>query len=225
MKKEKGITKELLFEAIESVLISAYKKNYGVDGNVEVKIDRELGDIDVIAKKEVVAAEDLEDEDRQISLEEARAADPAFEVGDQAEYHNTPKGFGRIAAQTAKQVVVQRIREAERGMIFDDYIEKMGEVITGTVQRKSNDTIFVNMGRTEGLLSVKEQVQGERFDVNERIKVYIMDFFGCIKRCFFSVIGSVLLSFFDTVVIIIAVFKNRIGFTTQIGRASCRERV
>ncbi|MGI6257587.1 MAG: transcription termination factor NusA [Anaerovoracaceae bacterium] len=175
LEKEKGIAKELLFEAIESALISAYKKNYGVDGNVEVKIDRELGDIDVIAKKEVVAAEDLEDEDRQISLEEARAADPAFEIGDQAEYHDTPKDFGRIAAQTAKQVVVQRIREAERGMIFDDYIEKIGEVITGTVQRKSNDTIFVNMGRTEGLLSVKEQVQGERFDVNERIKVYIMD--------------------------------------------------
>ncbi len=175
LEKEKGISKELLVEAIESALMSAYKKNFGVEGNVEVRIDREIGEIEVITKKDVVAEEDLEDEDFQVTIEEAMAADPAYEVGDQMEYVVTPKEFGRIAAQTAKQVVVQRIREAERGMIFEDYIEKVGEVVTGTVQRKSNETIFVNMGRTEGILSVKEQVPGERFEVNERIKVYIMD--------------------------------------------------
>lgn len=175
LENEKRIPKELLFEAIESALISAYKKNYGVEGNVEVKIDREEGSIVVITRMDVVEEEDFEDENRQIILAEAQEIDPAYEVGDQVEYLVTPDNFGRIAAQTAKQVVVQRIREAERGMIYEDYIGRLGDVVTGTVQRKSNETIFVNMGRTEGILSVKEQVPGERFDVNDRIKVYIVD--------------------------------------------------
>ncbi len=175
LEKEKGISTEQLFEAIESALISAYKKNYGVEGNVEVKIDREQGEIDVLTKMEVVEEENLENETEQMTLQEAQDIDPDYEVGDYVEFQVTPKDFGRIAAQTAKQVVVQRIREAERGLIFDDYVGRIGEVITGTIHRKSNETLFINMGKTEGILSPKEQVPGERFRVNDRIKVYVMD--------------------------------------------------
>ena len=118
LEKEKGISKDILIEAIESALVSAYKKNYGTSQNVRVNIDREEGDIDVFMRMDVV--EEIEDELTQISLEEAQEIDPRYEVGDVVEYQVTPKDFGRIAAQTAKQVVVQRIREAERGMVFDN---------------------------------------------------------------------------------------------------------
>ena len=173
LEKEKGISKDILIEAIESALVSAYKKNYGTSQNVRVNIDREEGDIDVFMRMDVV--EEIEDELTQISLEEAQEIDPRYEVGDVVEYQVTPKDFGRIAAQTAKQVVVQRIREAERGMVFDNYIERRGEMVTGVVQRISNGTIFVDMGKTEALLPVTEQVPGEKYNVNDRIKVYIMD--------------------------------------------------
>ena len=173
LEKEKGISKDILIEAIESALVSAYKKNYGTSQNVRVNIDREEGDIDVFMRMDVV--EEIEDELTQISLEEAQEIDPRYEVGDVVEYQVTPKDFGRIAAQTAKQVVVQRIREAERGMVFDNYIERQGEMVTGVVQRISNGTIFFDMGKTEALLPVTEQVPGEKYNVNDRIKVYIMD--------------------------------------------------
>ena len=173
LEEEKGISKEVLFNAIDSALISAYKKNYGTNQNVRVEIDQENGEINVFNSMEVV--DEVEDESIQISLADAREIDPSYEVGENVEYQVAPKDFGRIAAQTAKQVVVQKIREAERGMIYDDYIEKTGEVVTGTVQRKSHETFFINLGKTEGILPGKEQVPGERFDVNDRIKVYIMD--------------------------------------------------
>ena len=173
LEKEKDISKDILIEAIESALVSAYKKNYGTSQNVRVNIDRELGDIDVFMRKDVVA--EVEDDMIEISLEEALEIDPRYEVGDVVEYQVTPRDFGRIAAQTAKQVVVQRIREAERGMIFDDYITRQGEIITGTVQRISNETIFVNMGKAEGILAATERVPGETYRINERIKVFIMD--------------------------------------------------
>lgn len=173
LEKEKDISKDILIEAIESALVSAYKKNYGTSQNVRVNIDREEGDIDVFMRKDVV--EEVEDDMVEISLEEALEIDPRYEAGDVVEYQVTPRDFGRIAAQTAKQVVVQRIREAERGMIFDDYITRQGEIITGTVQRISNETIFVNMGKAEGILAATERVPGESYNINERIKVYIMD--------------------------------------------------
>ena len=171
--KEKGISKEVLIEAIESALVSAYKKNYGTSQNVRVNIDREDGDVDVLMRRDVV--DEVEDEFTEISLEEALEIDPRYQVGDVVEYQVTPKDFGRIAAQTAKQVVVQRIREAERGMIFDNYISRQGDLITGVVQRISNETIFVNMGNTEGILVAGERASGERYKVNDRIKAYIMD--------------------------------------------------
>ena len=173
LEKERHISKDILIEAIESALVSAYKKNYGTSQNVRVDINQETGDINVYMRMDVV--EEIEDELTQLSLEEAREIDPRYEVGDIVEYQVTPRDFGRIAAQTAKQVVVQRIREAERGMIFDDFITRQGEIVTGTVQRISNETLFVNIGRTEGILSANEQVPGERYQVNDRLKVYIMD--------------------------------------------------
>ena len=171
--KERHIPKYVLIEAIESALVSAYKKNYGTSQNVRVDINEETGDINVYMRMDIV--DEVEDEFTQISLDEARDIDYRYEVGDVVEYQVTPRDFGRIAAQTAKQVVVQRIREAERGMIFDDYITRQGEIVTGTVQRISNETLFINIGRTEGILSANEQVPGEHYKVNDRLKVYIMD--------------------------------------------------
>lgn len=173
LEAERGISKDMLFEAIESALVSAYKKNYGTNQNVSVDIDKITGDINVYMSMDVV--EEIDDESNQISLEEAQEIDPDYEVGDVVEYMVTPRDFGRIAAQTAKQVVVQRIREAERTMVFDNYIDKAGEVMTGIVQRNSNGTLFVNMGQTEGILPVKEQVPGETYEVGDRIKVFLMD--------------------------------------------------
>lgn len=171
--KEKGISREVLIDAIESALVSAYKKNYGTSQNVRVTIDRETGDVDVLMRRDVV--EEVEDEFTEISLEDALEIDSRYQAGDVVEYQVTPRDFGRIAAQTAKQVVVQRIREAERGMIFDNYISRQGELITGVVQRISNETLFIDMGNTEGILVASERTPGERYKVNDRIKAYIVD--------------------------------------------------
>ena len=175
LEKEKHISKEILLEAIESALVSAYKKNYGTSQNVRVDINQDTGDINVYMRMDVVDDDDFEDDLTQITLEEAMEIDPRYEVGDVVEYQVTPRDFGRIAAQTAKQVVVQRIREAERGMIFDNFITRQGEIVTWTVQRVSNETLFINVGNTEGILSPNEQVPGEHYNINDRLKVYIMD--------------------------------------------------
>lgn len=173
LEREKQISKELLIEAIESALVSAYKKNYGTSQNVRVNIDKQTGDIDVFMRKDVVM--EVSDPFVEVSLEEAKEVDPLYEIDDIVEYRVTPKDFGRIAAQTAKQVVVQRIREAERSMIYDDFISRKGEVTTGIIHRINNETVFVNIGKAEAMLPVKEQVRGEEYVVNSRIKVYIMD--------------------------------------------------
>lgn len=173
LEREKAISKDVLIDAIESALVSAYKKNYGTSQNVRVEIDREFGDINVYMRRDIV--EEVEDEFSQCSLEEAKEVDPEYELGDVIEYQVTPKDFGRIAAQTAKQVVVQRIRETERGMIYDDYIGRQTEVVTGVVQRVSNDVVFINMGRAEGILAANEQIPGEHYRPQQRLKVYVMD--------------------------------------------------
>lgn len=173
LEKEKEISKELLIEAIESALVSAYKKNYGTSQNVRVNINKETGDIDVFMRKDIV--EEVEDVQLEVSIDDAREIDPKFQVGDVIEKQVTPRDFGRIAAQTAKQVVVQRIREAERGLIYDDYSSRQSEIVNGIIQRISNDTVFINMGKTEGILAATEQVPGEKYVVNSRIKVFIMD--------------------------------------------------
>ena len=170
---EKHISKEVLLETVEAALLSAYKKNYGTAQNVRVEIDRENGDIVVLSRLDIV--DEVEDDAIQMSLEEAHEIDPRYQVGDYIEFEVTTEDFGRVAATTAKQVVVQRIREAERSMIYDDFKDRQGEIVTGIVQRKSGRSLFIDLGHSEGILPAREQVDGERFEVNDRLKVYIMD--------------------------------------------------
>ncbi|MBR1992689.1 MAG: transcription termination/antitermination protein NusA [Firmicutes bacterium] len=174
--KEKEISKEVLLDAIEAALSSAYKKHYGSSNNVRVDINRETGDISVYMRRTVVETlDEIESETSEIHIEDAKEIDEKYEAGDIVETVVKPRDFGRIAAQTAKQVVVQKIREAERDLVYSDYINKVSEIAVGVVQRVSNDTVYVNLGKTEGILAYTEQVEGEKYTVNSRIKVYIMD--------------------------------------------------
>lgn len=173
IEKEKGVSKDLLIDAIESALVSAYRKNYGTQQNVRVNIDRDTGEVEVYTRRTV--SEEVTSDFLEISLEDAKKIDPNYELDDVIEKQIAPKDFGRIAAQTAKQVVVQRIREAERGIIFEDFTNRQSEVITGVIQRIAKGIVYINLGKTEGMLMPTEQVPGERYVLNNRLKVYIMD--------------------------------------------------
>ncbi len=173
IEKDKGISKEVLIDAIKTALVSAYKKDFGSKDNVRVEISTDAGEVKVFSKKEVV--KEVENENSEISLKEADQIDSKFAVGDIVEIEVTPSNFGRIAAQTAKQVVMQRIREAERDVIFDQFKEKEDELITGTIQRFHNDNILIDMGKTEALLPPSEQIAGEKYEVGKRIKLYVVE--------------------------------------------------
>ncbi len=173
LENEKGIDKQILLDTIESALIQAYKRNFGITQNARVTIDDVTGEIIVYAEKNVV--DDVFDDTFEISLEDARKINPAYEVGDTLEIEVTPASFGRIAAQTAKQVVVQRIREAERGVIFDQYIDREGEIMTAVVQRQERGAYYVDLGRAEGILPMSETIPGERYEQGMRIKVYVLE--------------------------------------------------
>ncbi|MCT4618657.1 MAG: transcription termination factor NusA [Marinisporobacter sp.] len=173
IEKEKGIAKDILIDAIEAALISAYKRNYGTSQNVKVYINRENGEVRVFSVKNVV--EIVETELLDISVKDAKEIDSNYEVGDVVEREVTPKNFGRIAAQTAKQVVVQRIREAERGIIYEEFVNRESEIVTGIVQRISKGNVFINLGRTEAVLTPTEQIPGEVYKHNDRIKTYIIE--------------------------------------------------
>lgn len=174
--REKGISKEVLIEAIEAALISAYRRNFGAAQNVRVFFDPKTGDYRVYAQKEIV--EEVEDDRLQVSLAEARAKKPSHQLGEVFEVEVTPRNFGRIAAQTAKQVVVQRIREAERGMIYDEYSSREGEIVTGIVQRQDLKTkaVYLELSKgVEAILMANEQIPGERFVENQHIKAYVIE--------------------------------------------------
>ena len=173
IEKEKGVSKAVLLEALEAALISAYKKNFGSSQNVEVSIDPDTGEVQVYALKEVV--EDVYDNLLEVSVEDAQAADPKLVLGDFLRYEVTPKDFGRIAAQNAKQVVVQRIREAERDGIFNEYASRENEMITGVVQRVTRNNVLVNLGKTEGVLLPAEQMPTESYAQGDRIKCFILE--------------------------------------------------
>lgn len=173
IEKQKGIAKEILISAIEAALITAYKRNFGVSSNVEVTINNETGDVKVYAKKVVV--EEVEDELLEISLEKAKEIENFYEIGDVVNIEVTPRNFGRIAAQTAKQVVVQRIREAERDIIYDYFVNKESEIITGEVQRVSKNNVMINLGKIEGVLLPSEQIKNDAFRQGERIKAYVLE--------------------------------------------------
>ncbi|MBP2642464.1 MAG: hypothetical protein H6Q67_351 [Firmicutes bacterium] len=171
--KEKGITSELLFDAIEAALISAYKRNFSSAQNVRVVLDRETGDIHVFARKTVV--DDAKDSRLEISLAEAQAINPRFELEDVVELEVTPKNFGRIAAQTAKQVVVQRIREAERGIIYEEFSSRESDIVTGIVQRIEQKNVYIDLGKAEAVLQPSEQIPGEVYRHGDRLKTYIIE--------------------------------------------------
>lgn len=173
IEKEKGIDKDVLIEAIENSLVTACKNNYGALTEIKVNIDREDGDMTVFAEKEVV--EIVENDQTEIALEEAVEIDTEYKVGDIAQIVITPKNFGRIAAQKAKQVVVQKIREAEREVLFNQYITKEKEVVTGIVQREVKDNYVINLGKIDAVMTRKEQIPGERYQTNERVKVYVVE--------------------------------------------------
>jgi len=173
LEKEKGIEMDVLLEAIEAALISAYKKHYGSSQNVHVEINKESGDIHVYFRKEVV--ETVEDERMEISLAEAQQYDPEFELGDVFESEVTPRAFGRIAAQTAKHVVVQRLREAERNMVYDQFAMRKDDIIAATVLRQEGKNLYIDLGKTEALLSLSEQIPRENCRVGDRIKVYVLE--------------------------------------------------
>lgn len=171
--KEKGIAPEVLFDAIEAALISAYKRNFSAAQNVRVSLDRQTGEIHVYARKTIV--EQVEDDRLEISLADARKIDPAYMVEDVLEIEVTPRDFGRIAAQTAKQVVVQRIREAERGIIYEEFSNRSNDILTGIVQRIEQKNVFIDLGKTEAVLPPTEQMIGEEYAHGDRVKTYIIE--------------------------------------------------
>ncbi|MFO8192304.1 MAG: transcription termination factor NusA [Bacillota bacterium] len=173
LEKEKGISKDVLFEALEVALISAYKRNFQTATAVRVIVDRDTGEIRVFSQLKVV--EEVKSDQQEVSLYEARVYDPHCQIGDLVEVEVTPKEFGRIAAQTAKQVVIQRIREAEREMIYENFVDRTEEVITGLVRRFEQRNVIIDLGRTEAVLPVEEQIPYERYRQGERVKTFIME--------------------------------------------------
>ena len=176
LEKEKNISKETLFEAIENSLLTACKNHFGTSDNFTVQIDRETCDFHVLAKKEIVETEDdVMDPAMEISLDEALKHNKRAEVGMSINIDVKSKEFGRIATQNAKNVILQKIREEERSVIFNQYYEKEKDVVTGIVQRYVGKNISINLGKADAILNESEQVKGEVFKPTERIKVYILE--------------------------------------------------
>ena len=175
LEKDRGIDKEILIDTIEQALLTAYKKNFGSAQNVRVEIDRERGDVRVFSQRVVVDESDLYDTFLEIELKDAREISPNYELGDIIENEVTPKDFGRIAAQTAKQVVVQRIREAEREIVYNEFMDKENEIVTGEVARVNKNIVYVNLGRIEAIMTQAEQIPGEHYQAGQKIKVYILE--------------------------------------------------
>lgn len=171
LEKEKGVKKEIVIEALEAALVSAYKRNYGQAQNVEVEFDQKKGNIHVYAVKEVV--EEVVDDRLEVTLEDALSISKGYELGDHVKFEVTPKDFGRIAAQTAKQVIMQRVREAERDNIFNEYSQYEGEIMQGVVQRVDNKFVYVSFGRIEAVMGKADQMPNETYNPQDRIKVYV----------------------------------------------------
>ena len=173
IEKEKDISKEVLLEALESSLVAACKNHFGRADNIKVIIDRETGAVDVYAMKEVV--EEVTDPVTQISLEQAQIEESNVDFGDIVNLQVTPKNFGRIAAQKAKQVVVQKIREEERKVLYQQYSSKERDIVTGIVQRYVGNNVSINLGKVDAMLNENEQVRGEIFRPTDRIKLYVLE--------------------------------------------------
>lgn len=173
LEKERNISADIILDAIDAALVSAYKKNFGSSQNVRTEINRETGDFHVFSRKTIV--DEVEDDATEISLAEAEKINPGYEAGDIYEEEVTPREFGRIAAQTAKQVVVQRMREAERSVIYDEFINMEGDILTGVIHRIENRNVFLDIGKTEAVLTPNEQIPGEIYRHGDRLKVYMVE--------------------------------------------------
>lgn len=178
VEKEKGIDREIIFEAMENALMAAYKKNTGIT-NSKVVIDKKTGDIKVYSYLTVVADENDDPEaddidlDTEISLTDARKINKTLNVGDTIDTEVTPKDFGRVATSTAKQVLIQKMREAERNSILNDFGDKQDEMLIGTVELEDTDNYYINLGRSNGILPKKECIPGEKITMGSQIKVYV----------------------------------------------------
>jgi len=173
LEKEKGISKEYLLEAIQIALATAYKKNFDSAENVKVVMDEKSGNIQVFSMKEVVDV--VEDQLIQMNIENAKKINKKVEIGDVVDIEIIPKDFGRIAAQTAKQVIVQKIREAERSLVFTEYNDKKGEIISGLIQKIDANIVVMDLGKLEGVMPTKERVPTETYRLNDKIKAYVLD--------------------------------------------------
>ena len=174
LEKESGIQKEYLLESIETALVTAYKKNYDCeDENVKITMDKETGEIHVYMQKEVV--KEVENEKTQMSLEEAKTIDKKLKVGSIYEKELVPRNFGRIAAGTAKQVIIQKIREASREFLYNEFNDRKGEIVSGIVQKADGGVVIVDLGRLEGVMTVKEQIPSEKYHVNDKIRACVVD--------------------------------------------------
>lgn len=173
LEKEKNISKEVMCEALETALVTAYKKNYGPNYICFATVDRNTGARKVWAEKTVV--EEVEDDSTEISLEDARAISLRYQIGDKVELPADPLTFGRISAQTAKQMIVQKIREAERGNVFSQYSDKENDILTGKVVKVEKKGVYLDMGSAEALLAPSEQIPGEVLTPGENVKVYVLE--------------------------------------------------
>ena len=173
LEKEKNIDKEIILDALEKALVKSYQKNYDNAENVDVVIDKETGSIEVFALKDVV--ENVDNRVNEISLKDAKEIDKNLEIGDVARIKIAPKNFGRVAAQTARNIVIQKIRDAQRDSVYGEYVDRENEMITGTIQREDKFNVYVNLDKIEGVVPVKEQVAGEKYIANERMKFLIKD--------------------------------------------------
>ena len=174
LEKENGMEPGSLLEAIELALVTAYKRDYdSTADNVKVVVDKETGDYHVYAEKEVV--EEVEDANTQILLDDAKKISKTYEVGDTAQIEIMPKNFGRIAAGTAKQVIIQKIREASREYLFNEFSNRKGEIVSGLIQKADGRVVIVDLGRLEGIMPLKEQVPTETYKVNDKIRAYVVD--------------------------------------------------
>ncbi|WP_299448281.1 transcription termination factor NusA [uncultured Phascolarctobacterium sp.] len=171
--KEKGIDPEILYKAVEDALVAAYKKNSNTNQNVRVDMNKETGEIHVYAQRTVVEGEPIDE--TEIALDEAQAIDARYMAGDIVEIEVTPKNFGRIAAQNAKQVVVQRIREAERGQVYERFQSRNQDIVTGIIQRMENKNVYIDLGKVEAVLTPNEQIPGEIYQYHDRMKTFIVE--------------------------------------------------
>ncbi|MFC2421471.1 MAG: transcription termination factor NusA, partial [Dialister invisus] len=174
---KKKVEADVVFDALEMVLLTAYKKEMGSNAKTSISLDRTTGEYKIYEEKTVVEVIDPESENaiNEITVENAKKISKDYEAGDMLRVDVTPKDFGRVAAQAAKQVLIQKLREAERGSIYEEFSGREGDIITGTVKWSESRTVFVDLGRVEGILPFAEQIEGETFQPNDKIKCYVQE--------------------------------------------------